>query len=122
MRHFEARLVATGPDEVLGLVRDISERKRNEEQIRRTRRKIADPTEIGPDAVFAVGEVVRIKPRIAKKIRAILSDPSSLPRGALFTVVSVGEDGTRMIESHDLDVVARVRVSHLRPLPITTRR
>ncbi len=34
-RHFEARLVATGPDEVLGLVRDISERKRTEEQIRR---------------------------------------------------------------------------------------
>jgi diguanylate cyclase (GGDEF)-like protein len=35
VRQFEARLVATGPDEVLGLVRDISERKRNEEQIRR---------------------------------------------------------------------------------------
>ncbi|WP_371762946.1 putative bifunctional diguanylate cyclase/phosphodiesterase [Massilia sp.] len=33
--HFEARLVATGPNEVLGLVRDISERKRAEEQIRR---------------------------------------------------------------------------------------
>jgi diguanylate cyclase (GGDEF)-like protein len=33
--HVEARLVATGPDEVLGLVRDISERKRAEEQIRR---------------------------------------------------------------------------------------
>jgi diguanylate cyclase (GGDEF)-like protein len=35
VRHFEARLVSTGPDEVLGLVRDISERKRTEEQIRR---------------------------------------------------------------------------------------
>ena len=35
VRHFEARLVATGSDEVLGLVRDISERKRSEEQIRR---------------------------------------------------------------------------------------
>ena len=34
-RHFEARLVATGSSEVLGLVRDISERKRTEEQIRR---------------------------------------------------------------------------------------
>ena len=34
-RHFEARLVATDADEVLGLVRDISERKRTEEQIRR---------------------------------------------------------------------------------------
>ncbi|MCS0584592.1 EAL domain-containing protein [Massilia pinisoli] len=34
-QHVEARLVATGPDEVLGLVRDISERKRAEEQIRR---------------------------------------------------------------------------------------
>ena len=33
-QHFEARLVATGPDQVLGLVRDISERKRTEEQIR----------------------------------------------------------------------------------------
>jgi predicted signal transduction protein with EAL and GGDEF domain/FixJ family two-component response regulator len=33
--HFEARLVATGASEVLGLVRDISERKRTEEQIRR---------------------------------------------------------------------------------------
>ncbi len=33
--HFEARLVATTPSEVLGLVRDISERKRAEEQIRR---------------------------------------------------------------------------------------
>jgi diguanylate cyclase (GGDEF)-like protein len=33
--HFEARLVTTGADEVLGLVRDISERKRTEEQIRR---------------------------------------------------------------------------------------
>jgi predicted signal transduction protein with EAL and GGDEF domain/FixJ family two-component response regulator len=35
VQHFEARLVATGPSEVLGLVRDISERKRAEEQIRR---------------------------------------------------------------------------------------
>ncbi|CDG84402.1 putative bifunctional diguanylate cyclase/phosphodiesterase [Janthinobacterium agaricidamnosum] len=34
-RHFEARLVATGAEEVLGLVRDISERKQTEEQIRR---------------------------------------------------------------------------------------
>jgi diguanylate cyclase (GGDEF)-like protein len=33
--HYEARLVATGPNEVLGLVRDISERKRTEDQIRR---------------------------------------------------------------------------------------
>ncbi|TWI70180.1 diguanylate cyclase (GGDEF)-like protein [Pseudoduganella lurida] len=33
--HFEARLVSTGAGEVLGLVRDISERKRTEEQIRR---------------------------------------------------------------------------------------
>ena len=35
IEHYEARLVATGPDEVLGLVRDISERKRTEDQIRR---------------------------------------------------------------------------------------
>jgi diguanylate cyclase (GGDEF)-like protein len=35
VQHFEARLVATGATEVLGLVRDISERKRTEEQIRR---------------------------------------------------------------------------------------
>jgi diguanylate cyclase (GGDEF)-like protein len=35
VQHFEARLVATGAEEVLGLVRDISERKRTEEQIRR---------------------------------------------------------------------------------------
>jgi diguanylate cyclase (GGDEF)-like protein len=34
-RHFEARLVSTGAGDVLGLVRDISERKRAEEQIRR---------------------------------------------------------------------------------------
>ncbi|MEM8515437.1 putative signal transduction protein with EAL and GGDEF domain/FixJ family two-component response regulator [Massilia sp. MP_M2] len=34
-QHFEARLVATSASEVLGLVRDISERKRAEEQIRR---------------------------------------------------------------------------------------
>ena len=35
VHHFEARLVATGAGAVLGLVRDISERKRTEEQIRR---------------------------------------------------------------------------------------
>ncbi len=35
VQHYEARLVATGASEVLGLVRDISERKRTEEQIRR---------------------------------------------------------------------------------------
>ncbi|MGO4380791.1 putative bifunctional diguanylate cyclase/phosphodiesterase [Pseudoduganella sp. RAF19] len=35
VHHFEARLVSTGGGEVLGLVRDISERKRTEEQIRR---------------------------------------------------------------------------------------
>jgi predicted signal transduction protein with EAL and GGDEF domain/FixJ family two-component response regulator len=35
VQHFEARLVATGASEVLGLVRDISERKRAEDQIRR---------------------------------------------------------------------------------------
>ncbi|UVW30107.1 bifunctional diguanylate cyclase/phosphodiesterase [Massilia sp. H6] len=34
-QHFEARLVATSASQVLGLVRDISERKRAEEQIRR---------------------------------------------------------------------------------------
>jgi len=33
--HFEARLVGTASGEVLGLVRDISERKRTEEQIRK---------------------------------------------------------------------------------------
>jgi diguanylate cyclase (GGDEF)-like protein len=33
--HFEARLALTGANEVLGLVRDISERKQAEEQIRR---------------------------------------------------------------------------------------
>ncbi|SFV01368.1 putative bifunctional diguanylate cyclase/phosphodiesterase [Pseudoduganella namucuonensis] len=33
--HFEARLVSTGAGDVLGLVRDISERKRAEDQIRR---------------------------------------------------------------------------------------
>src|SRR5476649_1813225 len=35
LQHFEARLVTSGAGEVLGLVRDISERKRTEEQIRR---------------------------------------------------------------------------------------
>jgi len=35
VHHFEARLVGTASGEVLGLVRDISERKRTEEQIRR---------------------------------------------------------------------------------------
>ncbi|UMR28535.1 EAL domain-containing protein [Massilia sp. MB5] len=35
LHHFEARLVNTGAGEVLGLVRDISERKRTEDQIRR---------------------------------------------------------------------------------------
>ena len=35
VRHYEARLVSTGAGDVLGLVRDISERKRTEEQIRR---------------------------------------------------------------------------------------
>ncbi|WP_020652656.1 putative bifunctional diguanylate cyclase/phosphodiesterase [Massilia niastensis] len=35
VQHVEARLVATSPSQVLGLVRDISERKRAEEQIRR---------------------------------------------------------------------------------------
>ena len=35
VQHFEARLVATGDSQVLGLGRDISERKRTEEQIRR---------------------------------------------------------------------------------------
>jgi len=35
LQHVEARLVATGASQVLGLVRDISERKRAEEQIRR---------------------------------------------------------------------------------------
>ncbi|OON63667.1 response regulator receiver protein [Massilia sp. KIM] len=35
VHHFEARLVATSASQVLGLVRDISERKRAEEQIRR---------------------------------------------------------------------------------------
>ena len=35
VQHYEARLVATGAAQVLGLVRDISERKRAEEQIRR---------------------------------------------------------------------------------------
>ncbi|NRR31337.1 EAL domain-containing protein [Oxalobacteraceae bacterium] len=35
LQHFETRLVSTGTNEVLGMVRDISERKRTEEQIRR---------------------------------------------------------------------------------------
>ncbi|TFW27965.1 EAL domain-containing protein [Massilia arenosa] len=35
VQHFEARLVTTGAGDVFGLVRDISERKRTEEQIRR---------------------------------------------------------------------------------------
>jgi diguanylate cyclase (GGDEF)-like protein len=35
VHHFEARLASTGAGEVLGLVRNISERKRSEEQVRR---------------------------------------------------------------------------------------
>src|SRR5206468_7979392 len=41
-RHYEARVVASGPDEVVSIVRDVTDRKEREEEVRRSRARIVE--------------------------------------------------------------------------------
>jgi PAS domain S-box-containing protein len=42
VRHYEARVVASGPDEVVSIVREITSRKEQEEEVRRSRARIVE--------------------------------------------------------------------------------
>jgi PAS domain S-box-containing protein len=42
LRHYEARVVASGGDEVVSIVREITERKEQEEEVRRSRARIVE--------------------------------------------------------------------------------
>ena len=41
-RHYEARVVASGPDEVVSIVREITDRKEQEQEVRRSRARIVE--------------------------------------------------------------------------------
>src|SRR5205085_5412776 len=41
-RHYEARVVASGPDEVVSIVREITDRKEREQEVRRSRARIVE--------------------------------------------------------------------------------
>ena len=53
-RYFESRLVKTGEEEVLGIVRDITERKRAEEELRDSEGKYRATVEQSADSIFLV--------------------------------------------------------------------
>ena len=63
-RHFEARIVASSPDEVLLIVRDISDRKRSEVQLRRLQDELRRRLdELGRERDF-VRDVVQAAPSL----------------------------------------------------------
>ena len=106
-RHFEARIVASGRDEVLLIVRDISDRKRSEVQLRRLqdelRRRLDDlrrerdfvrsVVQAAPSLFCLVdreGRVVRFNRTLEKTLGLTEDDPSA--RGQFFWDVFVAPD------------------------------
>ena len=53
-QQFEARMVVSGKDEVLAIVRNITERKKAEEEVRESERRLADIINFLPDATFVI--------------------------------------------------------------------
>jgi PAS domain S-box-containing protein len=105
-RHFEARIVASADDEVLLIVRDISDRKRSEVQLRRLqdelRRRLDDlrrerdfvrsVVEAAPSLFCLVdrdGRIVRFNRSLAKTLA--IEDDATV-RGRLFWEVFVAPD------------------------------
>ncbi len=52
--HFETRMVVSGKDEVLALVRDVTERARTEAALKESKRRLMDMFNFLPDATFAI--------------------------------------------------------------------
>jgi PAS domain S-box-containing protein len=61
LRDFEARLVASGKDEVLAIVRDITERKRHETQIEAERRQLEQIIADSPVAIAVLDRQLRYR-------------------------------------------------------------
>jgi PAS domain S-box-containing protein len=116
-RHFEARIVASGDDEVLLIVRDISDRKRSEVQLRRLqdelRRRLDDlrrerdfvrsVVEAAPSLFCLVdrdGRVVRFNRSLAQTVG--IEDDATV-RGQLFWEVFVAPDERDEVRRNFLD-------------------
>jgi PAS domain S-box-containing protein len=87
-RDYEARVVGSGPDEVLAMVRDISERRRAEEQLRRHLAELAHVARLSTLGELASGlahelnqpltAIVGYTRGCVRRIRAGAADPGEL--------------------------------------------
>lgn len=58
--HYEARMVVSGKDEVLAIVRNVTERRKAEEEVRESERRLADIINFLPDPTFVIDREGRI--------------------------------------------------------------
>jgi PAS domain S-box-containing protein len=109
VRNYEARIAASGPDEVLMIVRDISERIRREEELRLERDLVRTVVDTAPAllcAVDAEGCVQRINRALVRLSGVSEEDARGRPFWELFAAREQGAD----MEARFREYVATRRV------------
>jgi len=101
LRHYEARFVRSGPDEVVAIARDVTTRKRNEEEIRELNSHLERRvTERTAELAIANRELEAFSYSVSHDLRAPLRHVSGFT-GMLLQLPSVANDEqARRLASH----------------------
>jgi PAS domain S-box-containing protein len=112
IRSYEARITASGPDEVLMIVRDITERIRQQEALRLERDLVRTVVDTAPALLCAVdadGSVERINRALARLSGVSEEEAKGKPFWELFAATGQADDVERRFREH---VVTRRIVRH----------